>query len=44
MSQLTLEEKAALVSGKDSWYTATIDRLGLAPMMMSDGPSGYVSN
>lgn len=40
MSQLTLEEKAALVSGKDSWYTATIDRLGLAPMMMSDGPSG----
>lgn len=40
INQLTLKEKAALVSGKDSWYTATIERLGLQPMMMSDGPSG----
>ena len=40
INQLTLKEKAALVSGKDSWYTATIERLGLKPMMMSDGPSG----
>lgn len=40
INQLTLKEKAALVSGKDSWYTATIERLGLKPTMMSDGPSG----
>ncbi|MDH5106645.1 glycoside hydrolase family 3 C-terminal domain-containing protein [Lentilactobacillus diolivorans] len=40
INQLTLEEKATLVSGKDFWYTATIDRLNLSPLMMSDGPSG----
>ncbi|GHP14080.1 glycosyl hydrolase [Lentilactobacillus fungorum] len=40
IDQLTLTEKAALVSGKNSWYTAAIDRLGLAAMMVADGPSG----
>lgn len=37
---LTLPEKAALVSGKDAWYTATLDRVGLKRLMMTDGPSG----
>lgn len=35
---LTLEEKASLVSGKDFWFTAAVP--GVAPMMMTDGPSG----
>ncbi|HIW72477.1 MAG TPA: glycoside hydrolase family 3 C-terminal domain-containing protein [Candidatus Levilactobacillus faecigallinarum] len=40
LAALTLPEKAALVSGKHNWYTATIDRLGLPVLMMTDGPSG----
>ncbi|PWG00145.1 beta-glucosidase [Levilactobacillus bambusae] len=40
LSELTLTEKAALVSGKNNWYTAKIDRLGIHPLMMTDGPSG----
>lgn len=35
---LTLEERAALVSGKDFWFTAKVPHF--KPMMMSDGPSG----
>lgn len=35
---LTLEERAALVSGKDFWFTAKVS--GVDRMMMSDGPSG----
>lgn len=35
---LTLEERAALVSGKDFWFTAKVS--GADRMMMSDGPSG----
>lgn len=40
ISQLTLEEKAELVSGKDFWYTAAISRLKVPKLMMADGPSG----
>lgn len=36
--QLTLEERADLVSGKDFWFTAQVP--GVAKMMVSDGPSG----
>lgn len=35
---LTLEERAALVSGKDFWFTAKVP--GVDRMMVSDGPSG----
>lgn len=35
---LTLAERAALVSGKDFWFTAKVS--GVERMMMSDGPSG----
>lgn len=40
IQQLTLTEKASLVSGKDFWFTAGIDRLNLEKIMMTDGPSG----
>ncbi|PTM21790.1 glycosyl hydrolase [Lactobacillus sp. PFC-70] len=40
LAALTLSEKATLVSGKHNWYTATINRLGLPTLMMTDGPSG----
>lgn len=35
---LSLKEKAALVTGKDFWFTAAAP--GVKPMMMTDGPSG----
>lgn len=40
VSQMTLEEKAALCSGKDFWHLQTPERLGIEPVMVSDGPCG----
>ncbi|MBB1080423.1 glycoside hydrolase family 3 C-terminal domain-containing protein [Limosilactobacillus sp. STM2_1] len=38
VENLTLQEKADLVSGKDFWFTAKVP--GVDAMMMTDGPSG----
>ena len=40
VAQLTLEEKAALVTGRNAWETAEIERLGIPPVWMADGPVG----
>ena len=40
ISQMTLEEKAALCSGKDFWHLDTPQRLGIEYVMVSDGPCG----
>lgn len=40
LSQLTLEEKAGLCSGKDVWRTKPVERLGVPEAMLSDGPHG----
>ena len=40
IAQLTLEEKAALCLGADFWHTATVPRLGITGVMVSDGPHG----
>ncbi|MDF2484370.1 MAG: hypothetical protein K0R46_538 [Herbinix sp.] len=40
MKQMTLEEKASLLSGKDFWHLKGIDRLGLKSIMITDGPHG----
>jgi beta-glucosidase len=40
LSQMTLEEKAALCTGASSWTTTPVEQLGLPEMTVSDGPHG----
>ncbi|HKT55257.1 MAG TPA: glycoside hydrolase family 3 C-terminal domain-containing protein [Microbacterium sp.] len=39
-SDLTLEEKASLTSGRDFWTTKGIERVGVPSVMLTDGPHG----
>ncbi|SET46056.1 glycoside hydrolase family 3 C-terminal domain-containing protein [Stigmatella erecta] len=40
VSQMTLEEKARLLSGNGSWTTHKVERLGIPSIFMADGPHG----
>ncbi|KAJ5562800.1 hypothetical protein N7461_001561 [Penicillium sp. DV-2018c] len=40
IEELTLGEKVALTSGQDFWHTASIPRLNIPALRMSDGPNG----
>ena len=40
LSQMTLEEKASLMSGANFWNTKPVKRLGIPGMMLTDGPHG----
>lgn len=40
INQMTLEEKASLMSGKDFWQTMDIKRLGIKSIFLADGPHG----
>jgi beta-glucosidase len=40
LSQLTLAEKASLVSGADLWHTVAVERLSVPSIMCCDGPHG----
>ena len=40
LSEMTIEEKAGLCSGKDFWRFKSVERLGVPEVMVSDGPHG----
>lgn len=40
LAELTLEEKASLLSGRGFWKTRNVDRLDIPSVMVSDGPHG----
>ena len=40
ISKMSLEEKAYMMSGRDTWSTVPYEKYGIPPMVMSDGPHG----
>ena len=40
VEKMTIEEKAAVLSGKTVWQTREIDRLSIPSIFLSDGPHG----
>ncbi len=40
VAQLTLDEKALLLAGADFWNTVAVDRVGIPPVRVTDGPAG----
>lgn len=40
IAELTLEQKAGLLSGRDFWSTKAVDDAGIPPIVLTDGPHG----
>ena len=40
ISKMTLEEKASMMSGQDTWRTKDYKKMGIPAMFLSDGPHG----
>src|SRR5437868_14828588 len=40
LSQMTMQEKVAMLAGTNMWYTVPVERLGIPSLKMSDGPNG----
>ena len=40
IEKMTLEEKAALLSGRDFWSTTAYEKYGIPSAFLADGPHG----
>ena len=40
IARLTLDEKAALTAGADFWTLVAVERVGIPPIRVTDGPNG----
>ena len=40
LSQMTLQEKVAMLAGTHDWYTVPVERLGIPSLKTTDGPNG----
>jgi beta-glucosidase len=40
IAQLTLDEKASLTAGADFWTLVAVERVGIPPVRVTDGPNG----
>lgn len=40
LAKMTLEQKATLCDGADSWHLKSYDELGIPRVMVADGPHG----
>lgn len=40
LGQMTLEEKVAMVAGSGPWHSTGVERLGVPPIKVTDGPNG----
>ncbi len=40
LAQMTLEEKASMTAGSDMWHSTGVERLGIPPFKVTDGPNG----
>ncbi len=40
IGRMSLEEKASMMSGKNTWETVDYEKYGIPSMVMSDGPHG----
>src|ERR1700694_5644005 len=40
LSQMTMQEKVAMLAGTNDWYAVPVERLGSPSLKMSDGPNG----
>lgn len=40
ISQMSLEEKCYMFSGRDFWLTRSVERVGIKSIMLADGPHG----
>ncbi len=40
LGQMTLEEKVAMTAGTGAWHSTGVERLGIPPIKMTDGPKG----
>ncbi len=44
LARLTLDEKVALLAGRDMWSTVALPRVGLPSIFVADGPNGLRCN